>query len=219
MCSRLAVLCLGFTFLAARQTSAQPPPIVTGGVRAGVLLSDVPNLGDAFGELGSEIDRRYTFIFGGQVTLRLTDNLALQPEVFYASKGLRGERSNGREFQVRLTYVDVPLLLRVHRSNRQGLYGFAGPSVNVNVSANIYTIGDGVPLPFGDGTSEPFSVDIKNLVRTFEGGFVVGAGIQMGMIAVEGRFIEGLTNVFKNPEDGESARNRSIAILAGVPFP
>src|SRR5262245_53175243 len=98
---RLVFLCVFITtVLCARPAFAQPPePAVTGGARAGVLISDNPNLTNAFVEAGMDVGYRYTFTFGGQVTLRLTDFLALQPEVFYAPKGLSGTDPEGLEFQ------------------------------------------------------------------------------------------------------------------------
>jgi hypothetical protein len=86
------------------------------------------------------------------------------------------------------------------------VYALAGPSLNLNVRAKS-KVGDE-------------EEDFKDEVEGFEAGLVVGAGFQLANFLVEARVAEGLTNIVKNPEDGDdSYRHRSFAVLVGVRFP
>ena len=145
------------------------------------------------------------FTAGGFVGIGLNGAIAIQPEVMYAQKGLKGrDPFAGSPFKFNLDYIDIPVLVRV---GPPGFKVLAGPSFNFNIRAK--------------GTEEgEADEDFKDEIEPFEFGLVIGAGFYGSILIVEGRYQEGLTNVAKSSfiDDDESYRNRSFAALVGIRF-
>jgi hypothetical protein len=63
------------------------------------------------------------------------------------------------------------------------------------------------------------SVDISDEVAGFEISFVAAVGYQMNRFLVEGRYMEGLTNLLdEDIDEGVTYKSRTFAILAGFRF-
>jgi len=201
-----ALLCL--PTLAAGQAEMASAERVEGGVKGGVSFSDIPRFADVLTEEASaETDYRIGAVIGGFVAFPFGGYFAVQPEVLYTQRGLKGRIPLADEtFKLKLSYVDVPVLLRVGPSSGRGFHAFAGPSFNFNVGAQLIVGGT-----FND------EEDFKDEVADLDVGLVVGAGYYGGLLILEGRYQEGLTNVNALADD-ESYRNRGFAALVGIRF-
>ena len=185
-----------------------------GGFKVGFTFANVPTLAEESDNEGVGSRYRTGVALGGFATIRITDWMAFQPEVFYTQKGVEFDESTfTNELKVHTDYVDVPVLLRFQQTSGRGVYALVGPSLNFNVRAKTKA---------GD-----IEEDFKDEVEAFEAGVVVGMGFQLADVAggwlgpagflIEVRFSEGLTNIFRNPAaSDDSYRNRSLAIVIGA---
>jgi metal-dependent hydrolase (beta-lactamase superfamily II) len=112
------------------------------------------------------------------------------------------------EFDVRLDYIEIPVLFRVQVAQAKGVYALVGPSFGFNVkAASSSEIGD-----------IEQSVDIDDSIAGFEMSLAVAVGYQTGRFLVEGRYMEGLTNVLENATDTMNYTTRTFAVLGGFRF-
>jgi hypothetical protein len=129
--------------------------------------------------------------------------LAGQIEALYSRRGTKAE-SEGEEFQIKLTSIDVPLLLRFN--------GAPG--------RNTFFITAGTTLGFifdAKQEAEGFEEDITDDVEKFDAGVTVGAGVQTGNLVLEGRYTHGLTNLSTDEDEGKF-RLRVWTFLVGFAF-
>lgn len=205
MTNRLAVpvLVLVAALLAPGSAKAQG---VSAGIKGGALFSSVPKFGDRLDEVGLDeffdVSERIGFTGGGFLTLSLVPGLAIQPEVLFVQKGSTLSISDF-DTVLALDYIDIPVLVRLSVGGGGAkVYLFGGPSFNFNLSAE--TGNDGV------------TQDLTDDIEKSEIGAVAGLGVEIGKFLVEGRWIEGLTNVWKD-SDAE-LKNRAFAVMAGIRF-
>lgn len=85
---------------------------------------------------------------------------------------------------------------------------FAGPSFNVRLRAR----GEGT---FQGETSEQ---DISEDIEPFEIGLVVGAGVEIGRLILDGRYAWGLSDLDKDDTDDVIVKNRVLSLTAGIRF-
>jgi hypothetical protein len=151
------------------------------GVKAGMTVASLSGGGSA-------ADSRIGAAAGGFATYSLGSAFALQPELYFAQKGVDGGGLN---------YIVVPALamvaVEVHTKVR--LYALAGPELAISL------------------TSEVNGQDIT----TFDLGLAGGAGVLLPVVGrglrIEGRYELGLNSV-----DGDDARNRAFTVSAGYAF-
>jgi hypothetical protein len=105
---------------------------------------------------------------------------------------------------IRLTYLDVPVLLHVDvfRRSRNSVFLVAGPALAVNLQASYED----------DGVSE----DVKDDIEPIDVAFVAGGGVETGRLTFEARYTWGFRTAFNDGELEGGFRNRSFAIMAGV---
>lgn len=139
--------------------------------------------------------------------------LSFQTEILYARMGMKGEYL-GATIEYRADYIQVPLLIKVRVIP-------AGP-----VRPIVYAGGYGSYLLKAKGVmTSPTASDSEDITDTFQRydyGVVGGAGLEFKlpgiMLSLEGRYNYGLANILKNPEAGDSAKNRSMMVLVGIGF-
>ncbi len=139
--------------------------------------------------------------------------LSFQPEILYARMGMKYS-FEGATVEYQTNYIQVPLLLKVSVIP-------AGP-----IQPVVYAGGYGSYLLSAKGvmTSEEGSDsgDLDDMYQKYDYGLVGGAGIEFKLpgvkLSLEGRYNLGLANVWKDAEEGESLKNRSIMVLLGVGF-
>lgn len=112
----------------------------------------------AFGN-NTDADWRTGFHLGGLSHIHLTPSFSLQPEVYYSSQGTKIPNS-GRQMNLNLSYINVPVLLQYNFANGFRLQG--GPQVGFLVGVsdkvndeelNLYSTADfksiDVAIPLG----------------------------------------------------------------------
>lgn len=202
---RTAAVAAALTMLLCSPAAAQT---VQGGIKGGVSYSTLDGLGDVIGDLPNlDTQRRINWVAGVFVKVNLGTFFAFQPEVLYVRKGaklaLTGVFTESATYS--LNYIDIPLLARVQTSRGNGFYLLAGPSIGLNVTAEVEA---------PDGETE----DMKDGIDTSEIGLVVGAGVDFAHLVLEGRYTQGLSNIFKDAPDEISAKNRAVSLLFGIRF-
>lgn len=195
---------------AAQQADLPERNLLEGGVKGGVSVATIPAFADTLTELSdASTDYRFGAVIGGFFAFPFSDHFSLQPEVLYTQRGVEGTArvlGLSETFKVKLTYIDVPVLVRIGPSSGRGFQVLAGPSFNFNVGAQLIVGGT-----FNDER------DIKADVEDVDVGLVVGAGYYGGLLVLEGRYEEGLTNI-STQAAGESFRNRTAIGLIGIRF-
>jgi hypothetical protein len=205
----IVVLVLSVPALAvARQAEVAGRESVEGGVKGGVTFASIPDFANSLSETaGANTDWRIGAVVGGFFAFPLGSVFSLQPEVLYTQRGLEGEAPPiGETFKVKLSYIDVPVLVRIGPSSGRGFHVLAGPSFNFNVGAQLIVGGT-----FND------EQDFKDEVEDLDIGLVVGAGYYGGLLVLEGRYEEGLTDVSALSGD-TSYRNRTALAMIGIRF-
>jgi hypothetical protein len=140
------------------------------------------------------------------VTFAVTPTLSVRTEMLLTPKGA-SPTDGTNELQIKLHYLDVPVLIQWRPSRATPLYVLIGPSMNVNVRA---TTVDRIPAETID--------DIRDEIRNVELGVVLGGGLSVGRCFTEGRYGVGLTNISRSPNLTAPVRTRGVTILAGVRF-
>lgn len=91
------------------------------GVKAGLNLSKLPNF-------PNENDWRMGFNAGLLAHVHLTPSFSLQPEIVYSSQGAKfKDFVNGEDLNLKLNYINIPLLLQYNFNNGFRLQG--GPQI------------------------------------------------------------------------------------------
>ena len=175
-----------------------------GGVLVGVNFA---NLTVDTGGPSVNFDSRKGLVAGVFAVLPVAPRLAIEPGVFYSSQGakINGE-AFGTSGTIKLNYVQVPVLVRagVPLAPAVSLRLFGGPSFGFRQSAKVRA----------EGTDE----DIKEDVESFDAGIVFGAGLDVSHFLIDARYTTGLKNAAKDPQEGESVKNRVFSIMAGFRF-
>lgn len=187
--------------------SAQLPGGITGGIKGGITFGNIPNFAEDLDAQGADTEMRMGLIAGGFAMMSFDDMFGLQVEGLFNQKGFEYE-FGADEFDVRLDYIEIPVLFRVQVAQAKGVYALVGPSFGFNVkAASSSEIGD-----------IEQSVDIDDSIAGFEMSLAVAVGYQTGRFLVEGRYMEGLTNVLENATDTMNYTTRTFAVLGGFRF-
>jgi hypothetical protein len=184
------------------------------GIVAGATFSQL------HGVDGLKAKNRTGTVFGANLTLPFGEKIALQPELLFINKGSQFEVGNLGTEDIRLDYLEVPLLLRydVNRKNFFAPHLYAGPSVGYRVGCNVTFKNSELPVPTSDckrNDFDPKSVDY---------GAIVGGGVDvnLGGLGLTGgaRYGIGLANIGNdnNSEFNSRVRNGTFTIYAGVLF-
>ncbi|WP_460576864.1 porin family protein [Hymenobacter coalescens] len=136
---------------------------------------------------------------GGFLNLGLTDMLSFQPELLYSMKGNRYDYTSTKG-DIRLHYIDVPLLLRI---DADGPFFELGPQVGYLLKAT--------QSPDGGSSFE------RGDYNEFDAGYVVGIGYQAESGPSVGlRYNGALTQLPKGPEN--KVYNSAIMLQVGYRF-
>jgi hypothetical protein len=186
--------------MAPLTAAAQSTSPVTFGLRAGVTSATVN--GDDF----SDAKQRWGVTGGLFVGREINEHVGLQIEGLLAQRGAEDISSDPAGTHVRLTYLDVPLLLRVGRAdaNGTGFHVFAGPQVGFKLDAEVTN----------DDLGE--TDDISDDVESVDFGVTFGVAVDIRRFVVDARYTVGLKNV--NKIDDGKAKNRTFAVTAGFRF-
>lgn len=196
------------------------------GVRAGISSTSMS--GEAANNLNDLLDftngnittgKHTGFFGGGYVNIPLTEQLSVEPALYYTQKGyeLRGELNvKGLDFlganaKARLTssYIDLPVLLK---GNFNGFQVFAGPQLSYLAKADLRTtagiLGFNLLNKTMDATEQFNRIDV---------GITGGVGYQFGNgLNISAAYDHGLSKADKNKN--MEAYNRSFKVGVGLSF-
>ena len=196
---------LSLLALAATPLHAQRFGIIAGGTYSNLRSAD-----------DLDFKRRRGTIFGGSVQLPLGSVITLQPEFLFLNKGTKfKETSSSGESNVRLDYLELPVLLRYDFSRETiGPHIYAGPSVGFNVGCKLEVNA----LPSTDCTDD----NLKP--KKLDYGVTIGTGIDfnLGGIAATGglRYGIGLADIRNDNNDEFKSRvnNGVLSLYVGLLF-
>lgn len=128
----------------------------------------------------------------------------IQFEVLIHQKGVRNLLR--RDDAIRLTYLEVPVLLHVDfgRQGRSNAYVVGGVAPAFNLRASYED----------EGVKE----DAKDEIENFDLGVVVGIGFERRPLTVEARYTWGLRSAFRDGDLEGTFKNRTFAVMAGIRF-
>lgn len=150
---------------------------------------------------GIEWKNKTGFLLGAGIELFSVPHISLEIEGLYFRKGSKAEVI-GVEGDYTLDVISVPALVKVKF--------LPGPS----------------PYVLGGGefsfilTHKLDDVDIKDTTKSFDYGFIFGAGYELSMpgasVFFEGRYHLGVANILKDPAPGESIKTKALVIIVGI---
>lgn len=183
---------------------------ILGGVNIATLESNDEEFGDAM-----ESKR---FAVGGIVLdFPLSEAVSLRLEPMYMPKGTTATLEvEGFNFEstLRLPYVELPILLKVSRTTGAVRpYLVIGPSIGYRTGATATDV----------LTGEEEDVEDADDIETWDYGVAAGGGLSYAVgratIFAEGRYTLGLADLDKQPDAGETLKNRGVQILARFTVP
>jgi hypothetical protein len=138
---------------------------------------------------------------GIMADVSVTNNLSIHPELLYSLKGHQTQLYGTYPLDLRLRYLDLPLLLRYYAS---GLYVEAGPQVSLLLSAE-------------EGNSDQKTKYTNTTIGYGTGlGYRLESGLSLGL-----RYSSDFTNIIKAKEDSPSLlneKNRAFMLSLGYSF-
>ena len=221
MRKRILLLCsLAFSTMLFAQTNT------SFGIRAGV--SSATMRGEAANNLNDLLDfaqghittnGRTGFFGGGYVNIPLSEQLSVEPALYYSQKGyeLRGDLNlKGLEFlganaKAKLTssYIDMPLLLK---GNFSGFQVFAGPQISYLTKADLRTTAGLLGFNLLNKT-----MDATEDFNRWDAGITGGVGYQFSNgLNISAAYDHGLSKADKNKN--MEAYNRSFKLGLGISF-
>lgn len=176
------------------------------GVRAGVLISnqDFKN-----GELDQNTDSKLGLDLALVTEFPLGPVVKFAPELHWLQKGSKIEDLGGGvgESAQTFNYLEIPLLLKLEFGEEPGFFIFGGPSFGYLFNASDKD---------GDGNTN--DIDLEDFNRT-ELGAHLGAGIAVGPVNIDFRYLLGISNIanFELDDDFE-VRNTGFGAGVGIMF-
>ena len=167
-------------------------------------------------------DWKMGFDGGAFFDVEFSPGYSIQAEFLYAMKGLKLDLMGMGEFEWKLDYIEIPILLKrklITEGDVRPVF-FAGPAIGILSSANQKV----------EFMGEEEEVDIKDVFTSTDIGLVVGAGLDWmvgtsGKLTLDARFTISLTDNFdkssQEVEDivtDESLRNWNLALMVGYGF-
>lgn len=165
------------------------------GIRVGAVISK-----QKFeqGNLDSDIKSKFGLDLAAVLNLPLGDFISLNPEVHWVQKGAKYTPQGGNEIDRKINELDIPVLLTIKFGKPLGLRAFAGPSVNVILSA------------------KDDDVDIIDDFKTANFGGVLGAGLALGPVILDVRYNVGFGKINKDNLNNLKVTTREFG--AGLTF-
>lgn len=196
--SRVFSLALAGTILLPAVSAAQTAQTTTFGVKAGVNAANLK-----FDDSADVETKTLWGAVGGLFAgMQINDNVGVQIEGLFSQKGAK-EDSPGNTGKMKLTYIDVPILLRVGptSTNETHFHVFTGPQLSFNTKAEQEFDGQ--------------TIDVKDDVESMDFGWVLGAGVERGRVNLDARYALGLKNIATDSTDS-TVKNRVFSVTVGI---
>lgn len=177
------------------------------GVKAGVNYATIG------GDDTEDIKGRIAFHIGGMAAFGLTESVFIQPELLLSLQGARFEESETfmgqtitAEENTNLTYLNVPVMVKVFLSGGEGFNLQFGPQLGFLLAAK--SVGE---VSMG-GDTEDWDEDIKEDLNSVDFGVGLGLGYETATgLSMNVRYNLGLSNL--NTE-GDDKNNNSVFQLS-----
>jgi hypothetical protein len=169
------------------------------GLKGGITAA---NIKESVGSLNISLDSKIGFYAGAFADVSLSDNIGIQPELFYSLLGAKA-KADGEGGKLDFGYISLTVLVKY---NNQGFSAFLGPQISYLLSAKSSD----------DGSSS--SEDIKDELKSTEIAGVIGAGYTLSNgFGFDARYQLGLSDISKNSDDaGVTIKNN--AFLVGIHY-
>ncbi len=159
------------------------------------------------------------FYAGGFTNIPVSENLSIEPGLYYSAKGYElggsysikgiGLLSAHASTRLHSAYIDMPILLK---ANLNGFQVFAGPQLSYLTSAKI-TTNAGISI-FNLVTSK---TDVTNRLNRWDAGLTAGAGYQFSNgIRLTASYEHGLSKV--DAGQNTNTYNKGFKLGAGFSF-
>jgi hypothetical protein len=175
------------------------------GLRAGVLISKQTFKN---GNLDVNPESKFGLDLALITEFPLNPTVAIAPEFHWLQKGNKIEDLGGgiEESAQTFNYLEIPVLLKLTFGEEPGIFVFGGPSFGY-----LFTATD----KDGDGNNN--DIDLEDFNRT-EIGAHVGAGLELGPVLIDVRYIAGFTNIANFEADDLEIRNSGFGAGIGFKF-
>ena len=164
---------------------------------------------------GQNITTRVGIAAGGFVTIGVSRNFAIEPEVLFAQKGVKSSDATSTA-NLKLSYVEVPVLLKFRFPGTSGgvvvPHLYAGPYLGFKAGCRVSGT-DGTLTVSGKCESQPFDVKVKST----DFGATFGGGVDVGRAIIDVRYDLGLSKIGNNTSNND-VKNRVFYLLAGWTF-
>lgn len=134
--------------------------------------------------------------------------VGFQVEALFSQKGAKYV-SGVDQWKLRLTYLDLPILIRIGSLGDSGALGahvFAGPTMSLKLGSSATYNG------VNDTSFKNSDITGSDL------GVTVGAGGSFGRIVVDARYTLGLRTLDATSTSAENVKNRTFTVMAGFRF-
>jgi len=191
------------------------------GVKAGYSLSTMK-----LENMDMELDSKSSFYVGGFLEYKFTEKVGLQAELLYSETGGKMSESfsenvdgvilsGNQDIDLKLGNLMLPISVKYYPTENFSFSGglnfafilSAKNKYSINVSAD------------GESLNESGTEDIKDEIKSLNLAPFIGAEYQLpnGMF-FDARYNIGVTNIVKDPMDGESAKNSFLQVGLGYRF-
>lgn len=184
---KIYVIVLVFTVLAsAKMTEAQIQIGAVGGLNMSNFIAHKDN---PFGADPDDFHQQTAFGAGAAFEVALMNHVSIHTELLFIQK--RSEYLEELEEHViyTLSYLELPLFVKVGFGRRFRPYVFGGPSIGFVLAANA---------AFDQGAAS-WEADVIDIAERIDIGIGFGAGVSynlgMATVYVEGRYAAGLRNI------------------------
>ncbi len=215
-------LCLGALLLFVGSSLSAQSFAVKGGLNlTKISYSDGGQIFEG-SRMVTDPDIRTTFHLGATVDFPIGNVLSFQTGLIYQNRdfviGSSGE-NGGVDFEAlfKVAYVDLPITLKADfELGELGAYVYGGGYVGAGLS------GDGESTTTIAGITETDTGDIEfgedGDLNRLDYGALIGAGVEFNSIFVEVSYGLGLANIFPDPVNDESGKNRLLSLSLGYRF-
>lgn len=138
---------------------------------------------------------------GINLELRLSDDIAIQPELMYVQRGIRFTEASGAGATAHFDALELPVLFKVKFLEGIRPYVFAGPVAIVNISRGVDINSGGTTVSFNPRSTD-FAADF-------------GAGVEVGPFFANLRYSLGVAELNDNTASWSS---RGFQMLVGIEF-
>jgi len=158
---------------------------------------------------------QFGFAAGGTVTLSLTRNVALEPELLYVLRGSKFSSASGSS-SVHIGYLELPvlLILRIPPSKPGGVspnvYGGVAGGFRIDCRVKASSGSVEVIQTCGNQSEPP--------PRRLDAGLVFGAGVEIRRIRAGVRYELGMMKIHAGDPPND-IKNRTLFFLVGTSFP